>query len=77
MIIENNKIASSEEIPIYQDTGLAVIFTEVRQNVCIVGEDFKEAINQGVKEAYEEGYLKKLVEWVTRFLKEENNKNKS
>jgi len=61
MIIENNKIASSEEIAICQDTGLAVLFIELGQNVQIVGGDFAEAINQGVKEAYQEGCLRKSV----------------
>ena len=61
MIIKNNKIASKEEIAICQDTGLAVVFVELGQQVCIVGGDFTEAINQGVKEAYQEGYLRKSV----------------
>lgn len=61
MIIENNKIASREEIAICQDTGLAVVFVEVGQEVHVVGGDFTEAINQGVKEAYQEGYLRKSV----------------
>lgn len=61
MIIENNKIASREEVPICQDTGLAVVFVEVGQEVFLVGGDFVEAINQGVKEAYQEGYLRKSV----------------
>jgi len=61
MIIKNNQIASSEEIAICQDTGLAVVFVELGQQVCIVGGDFIEAINQGVKEAYREGYLRKSV----------------
>ena len=61
MIIENNKIASREELPICQDTGLAVLFIELGQEVQIVDGDFKEAINQGVKEAYQEGYLRKSV----------------
>ena len=61
MIIENNKIASREEVPICQDTGLAVVFIELGQEVRLVGGDFIEAINQGVKEAYEEGYLRKSV----------------
>jgi len=61
MIIENNKIASREEVPICQDTGLAVIFVEVGQEVHLVDGDFAEAINQGVKEAYQEGYLRKSV----------------
>jgi fumarate hydratase subunit alpha len=61
MIIENNKIASKEEVPICQDTGLAVLFIELGQEVQIIDGDFTEAINQGVKEAYQEGYLRKSV----------------
>jgi len=59
MIIENNKIASKEEIAICQDTGLAVLFIELGQEAQIVDGNFTEAINQGVKEAYQEGYLRK------------------
>jgi fumarate hydratase subunit alpha len=59
MIIENNKIASREEIAICQDTGLAVLFIELGQEVHIIDGDFKEAINEGVKEAYQDGYLRK------------------
>jgi fumarate hydratase subunit alpha len=61
MIIENNKIASREEVPICQDTGLAVLFIELGQEVHLVDGDFKESINHGVKEAYQEGYLRKSV----------------
>jgi len=61
MIIENDKIASREEVPICQDTGLAVVFVEVGQEVHFVDGDFIEAINQGVKGAYQEGYLRKSV----------------
>jgi len=61
MIIENNKIASKEEIAICQDTGLAVLFIELGQGVQITDGDFTEAINQGVREAYQEGYLRKSV----------------
>ncbi|MBA7552079.1 hypothetical protein ES705_44633 [subsurface metagenome] len=61
MIIENNKIASREEMPICQDTGLAVVFVDVGQEVHLVGGGFAKAINQGVKEAYKEGYLRKSV----------------
>lgn len=61
MIIENNQIASSEEIAICQDTGLAVLFIELGQEIQITGGDFTEALNQGVKEAYQEGYLRKSV----------------
>jgi fumarate hydratase subunit alpha len=61
MIIKNNKIASSEEIAICQDTGLAVLFIALGQDVQITDGDFSEAINQGVREAYQEGYLRKSV----------------
>jgi len=61
MIIENNQIASREEVPICQDTGLAVVFVEVGQEVYLTDGNFTEAINQGVKEAYQEGYLRKSV----------------
>ena len=61
MIIENHRLASSEELAICQDTGLAVLFVEVGQEVCIVNGDYIEAINKGVEEAYVEGYLRKSV----------------
>jgi len=61
MIIESNKIASSEEIAICQDTGLAVVFVELGQEVCVVNGGFKEAINKGVEEAYQQGYLRKSI----------------
>jgi fumarate hydratase subunit alpha len=60
-IIKNNKVAFSEKLPICQDTGMAIIFVELGQEVHIVNGDFREAINQGVKEAYSEGYFRKLV----------------
>jgi len=61
MIIENHKVASREEVPICQDTGLAVLFIELGQEVQITDGDFTGAINQGVREAYQEGYLRKSV----------------
>jgi len=61
MIIENDKIASREEVPICQDTGLAVVFIELGQEVRLVGGNFVETINQGVREAYLEGYLRKSI----------------
>jgi len=60
-IIENDEIASKEQIPICQDTGLAVAFIELGQEVLIVDGDFNEAINQGVREAYTKGFLRKSV----------------
>ena len=58
-ILENDNIAASESVAICQDTGLAVLFIELGQDVHIVGGDFKEAVNQGVRDAYNEGYLRK------------------
>ena len=58
-IVENNRIAKDEQVAICQDTGMAVLFVELGQEVNVTGGDFTEAINQGVREAYEEGYLRK------------------
>ncbi len=56
---ENAQIAKEEKIPICQDTGLAVIFLEIGQEVRLVGGDLKEAINEGVRQGYKEGFLRK------------------
>ena len=56
---ENARIARDEQSPICQDTGLAVLFVEVGQDVHVVGGDLKAAINEGVKKGYGEGYLRK------------------
>jgi fumarate hydratase subunit alpha len=56
---ENARIARDEQSPICQDTGLAVLFIEVGQDVHVVGGDLREAINEGVKKGYGEGYLRK------------------
>lgn len=58
---ENLKIASEGEIPICQDTGMAVFFVEVGQEVHIEGGSLTDAINEGVRRGYEEGYLRKSV----------------
>lgn len=60
-IIENDNIAAREEIPICQDTGMAVLFVEYGDKVCVVNGSFEEAVQQGVREAYDEGYLRKSV----------------
>ncbi|GFP19562.1 fumarate hydratase subunit alpha [Candidatus Hakubella thermalkaliphila] len=56
---ENAEIARREEVPICQDTGLAVLFVDLGQDVHIVGGDFIEAVNEGVRRGYQEGYLRK------------------
>ena len=58
---ENLEIADKEMIPICQDTGMAVIFMEIGQDVHFVGGDFEEAVNEGVRRGYIEGYLRKSV----------------
>lgn len=58
-IIENDDIAAEERVAICQDTGLAILFIELGQDVHVAGGDFNEAVNQGVREAYKEGYLRK------------------
>ncbi len=58
---ENLLIAGKDMIPICQDTGMAVIFLEAGQDVHFVGGDLTEAVNEGVRQGYEEGYLRKSV----------------
>ena len=58
---DNLKIASEDMIPICQDTGMAVIFLEIGQEVHIVGCNLEEAVNEGVRQGYVEGYLRKSV----------------
>lgn len=60
-IIENAKIAKSKRLAICQDTGMVTVFVEVGREVAIVGGDFKNAINEGVREAYKKGCLRKSV----------------
>jgi fumarate hydratase subunit alpha len=60
-IIDNDMIAKNERIPMCQDTGMAVVFMEIGKDVFLEGEFIEDAINQGVREAYEEGFLRKSV----------------
>jgi fumarate hydratase subunit alpha len=60
-LIENAAIAHQEKIPICQDTGMAVVFVEMGQDVHVVGGDLKEAIHEGVRQGYRDGYLRKSV----------------
>lgn len=60
-LIENAWIARNERIPICQDTGLAVVFAEIGQDVHVTGGGLAEAIEKGVRAGYEEGYLRKSV----------------
>lgn len=58
---ENLEIAANDMIPICQDTGMAVIFINVGQDVHFIGGDITDAINEGVRQGYVEGYLRKSV----------------
>lgn len=58
---ENLKIAAEDMIPICQDTGMAVVFIEIGQDVHIEGDNLEDAINEGVRQGYVEGYLRKSV----------------
>ena len=61
MMLENAEIARKEMIPICQDTGFTVIFLELGQDVSLVGGDLNEALADGVKRGYTEGYLRKSI----------------
>jgi len=58
-LVENARIAREEKVPLCQDCGLAVVFIEIGQDVHITGGDLREAINEGVRQGYTEGYLRK------------------
>ena len=58
---ENLKIAAEDMIPICQDTGMAVVFIEIGQDVHIEGDNLEDAINEGVRQGYVEGFLRKSV----------------
>jgi fumarate hydratase subunit alpha len=60
-IVENRRIASARGVPMCQDTGMALVFLQIGQDVHLVGGDLREAINEGVRQGYKEGYLRKSV----------------
>lgn len=60
-ILENARIAAADKIPLCQDCGTAVVFLEIGQDVHIEGGELSEAVNEGVRRAYKEGYLRKSI----------------
>lgn len=60
-IIENDKIAADEQVPLCQDTGMAILFVEYGDKVVVEDGSFEDAVNEGVRQAYDEGYLRKSV----------------
>ncbi len=59
IILENHKIAAQEKMPLCQDTGIAIFFLELGQEVSIVDGYLVDAINEGVRQGYKDGYLRK------------------
>jgi fumarate hydratase subunit alpha len=60
-ILENAEISKNEKMPLCQDTGLSAIFVELGQDVHVEGGDFEGAINEGIRQGYKEGYLRKSI----------------
>ncbi|MFH1833420.1 MAG: fumarate hydratase, partial [bacterium] len=58
-LLENARLAKDTRVPLCQDTGLAVVFLEVGQDVHLVGGDLEQAVDEGVRKGYAEGYLRK------------------
>ncbi len=61
ILLENSDTASENRLPMCQDTGMVVVRMNIGQNVQIVGGSLREAVNQGVREAYDVGYLRKSI----------------
>ncbi len=60
-LVQNLEIADTDRIPICQDTGMAVVFLEIGQDVHLTGGNLEDAVNEGVRKGYQEGFLRKSV----------------
>jgi len=60
-LIENAAVAEKTKLPLCQDTGFAVVFIDVGQDVRFVGGDLKQAVDEGIRQGYEEGFLRKSI----------------
>jgi fumarate hydratase subunit alpha len=74
-ILENRRVASVRQMPMCQDTGMAVIFLDIGQDVHLVGGDLREAVTRGVREGYEQGYLRKSIVAEPLFARENTRDN--
>ncbi|MFZ5754584.1 MAG: fumarate hydratase [Bacillota bacterium] len=74
-ILDNIALSRQENMAMCQDTGVAVVFVELGQDVHIVGGDLQAAINEGVRRGYEEGYLRKSVVQDPLFLRKNTGDN--
>ena len=61
LLWDNMELAEQKDLPICQDTGMACVFAEIGQDVHITGGSFEEAVDEGVRQGYTEGYLRKSV----------------
>jgi len=60
-LLENAEIAKNEQVPMCQDTGFAVVFVDIGQDIHLEGGSISDAINEGVRQGYSEGYLRKSI----------------
>lgn len=60
-LVENAEIARAQQMPICQDTGFTIVFVELGQDAHVIGGNLYEAINKGVRQGYQEGYLRKSI----------------
>lgn len=60
-IIINSEIAKNEKMPICQDTGMTCVFIEIGQDIHIIGGSLEDAVNEGVRRGYKDGYLRKSI----------------
>ena len=60
-LLENAEIGRKEQVPVCQDTGFAIVFIEIGQEVALAGEDLREAINEGIRRGYKNGLLRKSI----------------
>jgi len=61
LLLDNAKLASKEEMPVCHDTGMAVVMMEIGEQISWIGKPLEEAVNDGVRKGYTEGYLRKSV----------------
>ncbi len=60
-LLENAEIGKNEQVPVCQDTGFAIIFIEIGQEVALVGGNLREAVNEGIRRGYKNGLLRKSI----------------
>lgn len=74
-ILENRRVAAARQMPMCQDTGMAVVFLDIGQDVHLVGGDVREAVTRGVREGYEQGFLRKSIVAEPLFARENTRDN--